>query len=598
MFAKLRSALPLLDQLANYNSSALKGDLSAGLTVGVMLIPQGMAYALIAGLPPIYGLYAALIPLVGYAIFGTSRQLAVGPVALISLLVAASVAPLAEGDPSRYIMLTLVLTLMVGVLQLAMGLLRFGFLVNFLSHPVLSGFTSAAALIIGFSQLNHLLGVDIERSNYIHEIVWAALQQWEAIHWPTVAIGLGGIAILVALRRWSKAIPGALVVVVLATGLLWSVGGDDSNVAIVGDVPGGLPGFVIPAFTWADLQALIPGALTIAFIGFMESVAVAKVYARRNGYSLDANKELVGLGMANVAGAFFQAYPTTGGFSRTAVNADAGAKTNAAALVSAGVIALTLLVLTPLFYYMPNAVLASIVMVAVSGLVDWKEAIYLWRVDRRDLMLMGITFVATLSFGIEEGIIAGVIVSLIAVIHQSATPHTAIMGRLPDSTTYRNLKRSPEAITRADIMIVRMDAALYFANVSTFKDLISEIDLNNEALRAIVIDMYPVNRVDSTAAHALHEVIETCHESGVDLYLAGLKGPVHDVLNRAGVVHELGPNHIFHEVHSAVQAAEAAHRNEGEDSTSDADTATEIGASPAPSRATKQPESVPTEADA
>lgn len=575
MLARLRDALPILDQLADYSSDALKSDLSAGITVGVMLIPQGMAYALIAGLPPIYGLYASLIPLVGYALFGTSRQLAVGPVALVSLLVAASVAPMAEGDPNRYIMLTLTLTIMVGVLQFVMGLLRFGFLVNFLSHPVLSGFTSAAALVIGLSQLKHLLGVDIERSNYIHEILWGAVQQWEVIHWPTVALGLVGIAILVGLRRWSRAIPGALVVVVLGTGAVWLLGGAQTGVSIVGDVPSGLPGFVIPAFSWSDVQALVPGALTIGLVGFMESIAVAKVYARRNGYSLDADKELVGLGMANIAGAFFQSYPTTGGFSRTAVNGDAGAKTNMAGIISAVVIALTLLLLTPLFYYMPKAVLASIVMVAVAGLVDWNEARYLWRVDRRDLALMGLTFAATLSLGIEEGILAGVIVSLIAVIHQSATPHTAIMGRLPDSTTYRNLKRSPEAITRADVMIVRMDAALYFANVSTFKDLIGEIDTKNDALRAIVIDMYPVNRIDSTAAHALHEVIETCHDDGVDLYLAGLKGPVHDVLGRAGVIHELGPNHLFHEVHEAVEAAEAAHPSgaSGENGASSGDTA-------------------------
>jgi SulP family sulfate permease len=482
---------------------------------------------------------------------------------------------MADGDPNRYIMLTLVLTIMVGVLQLAMGLLRFGFLVNFLSHPVLSGFTSAAALVIGFSQLKHLLGVDIERSNYIHEILWSAAQQWDAIHMPTVALGVAGIIILILLKRSSKAIPGALVVVVLGTGAIWLFSGNQAGVPIVGEVPGGLPGFLIPQFSWADVQALIPGALTISLIGFMESIAVAKVYARRNGYSLDANKELVGLGVANVAGAFFQAYPTTGGFSRTAVNAEAGAKTNVAGIISAAVIALTLLFLTPLFYYMPNAILASIVMVAVAGLIDWKEAMYLWRVDRRDLALMALTFVATLALGIEEGILAGVIVSLVAIIYQSATPHTAIMGRLPDSTTYRNLKRSPDAITRADVMIVRMDAALYFANVSTFKDLVSEIDMNNEALRAIVIDMYPVNRVDSTAAHALHEVIEMCRANGIDLYLAGLKGPVHDVLGRAGVIHELGPQHLFYEVHEAVQAAEAAHRPDtahGNGTASDAET--------------------------
>lgn len=552
---RLRQFVPLLDQLADYEQEQLQGDLSAGLTVGVMLIPQGMAYALIAGLPPIYGLYAALVPLVAYALFGTSRQLAVGPVAMVSLLVAASVGPIAGGDTEQYIALTLMISVMVGLFQFILGVARFGFLVNFLSHPVLSGFTSAAALIIGLSQLKHLLGVDIPRSNYIHEILASAYAKMGAIEPTTLALGLGSIALLVVLKRWKKAFPGALVAVVLTTAAVWAFGLHQDGVAIVGDVPRGLPDFFVPSFELDTIQSLIPATLTIALVGFMESIAVAKVYASRHRYEVDANKELIGLGLANLFGAFFRAYPTTGGFSRTAVNDQAGAQTNLAGLFSAVVIALTLLLLTPLFYYMPKAVLAAIVMVAVFGLIDIEEARYLWRVDRKDFGLMMLTAAATLALGIEEGILVGVIVSLIAIIHEISQPHTAVEGRLPGTETYRNLQRNPEAMTRASVVVVRMDASLSFANASTFKDLIMELDVKDPELRAVVINMYPVNRVDSTGAHTLHEIIEDCRRNGVDTYFAGVKGPVRDVLAEAGVIEQAGTDHFFHEVHDAVETA-------------------------------------------
>ncbi len=560
----LQRFLPLLAQLSDYGREKLRGDLSAGLTVGVMLIPQGMAYALIAGLSPIYGLYASLVPLVVYALFGTSRQLAVGPVAMVSLLVAAAVAPMADGNTELYVGLALLLSLMVGVLQFGLGVARFGFLVNFLSHPVLSGFTSAAAFIIGLSQLKHLLGIDLPRSNFIHEILWAAATQLGEVHGLTLLLGLGSILVLVGLRRWAPSVPGALVAVGATTVIVWALGLAQQGVAIVGSVPSGLPSPSLPPLDWGSVQQLAPSAFAIGLVGFMESIAVAKVYASRHRYEVDANQELIGLGLANIAGAFFSAYPTTGGFSRTAVNDEAGAKTNLAAIFSAGIIALTLLFLTPLFYYLPKAVLAAIIMVAVAGLVDWEEARYLWKVDRRDFGLMALTFVATLALGIEQGILVGVIVSLIVVIYESSTPHTALMGRLPDTETYRNLKRNPDAMTRSHIVIVRMDANLYFANVSTFQDLILDLDVNDPALRAIVVDMYPVNQIDSTATHTLQEIIETCRRNGVELYLAGVKGPVKDVLDAAGLSEELGEERFFLEVHDAADAAEARVDEEAE----------------------------------
>ena len=554
----LQRILPPLQWGPLYRRADLSGDLTAGLTVGVMLIPQGMAYALIAGLPPIYGLYASLVPLLIYALFGTSRQLAVGPVAMVSLLVAAGVAPLAHGDAATYISLALLLSLMVGVLQFALGAVRFGFLTNFLSHPVLSGFTSAAALIIGFSQLKHLLGVDIPRSNYIHDILWSAAQQVAQVHGPTLLLGLLSIALLIGLKRWKKTFPGALAAVALTTGTVWALGLAEGGMQIVGDVPSGLPAPTIPAISLESINALLPAALTIALVGYMESIAVAKVYASKNRYQVDANQEFIGLGLANIVGAFFQAYPTTGGFSRTAVNAQAGARTNLAAVFSAGIIALTLLFLTPLFYYLPKAVLAAIVMVAVFGLIDVKEIRFLWHTDRRDFFLMLLTFLATLGLGIEQGILVGVVASLILVIHRSSRPHVAIMGRLPGTETYRNVERNPQALVHCSVVILRMDASLYFANTAYFRDKLQACDRRDCNLKAIVIDAYPVNRVDSTAVHALKEIIEDFHARQVDIYFAGVKGPVMDVLRKAGVEALAGPDHFFHEVHEAVEKAEGA----------------------------------------
>ncbi len=554
---RIKRFVPLLRQMEGYGKGDLQGDLAAGLTVGVMLIPQGMAYALIAGLPPIYGLYASLVPLIVFAFFSTSRQLSVAPVAMVSLLTAAGVAPLAGGDVERYVALALGLALLVGVIQFGLGVARFGFLTNFLSHPVLAGFTSAAALIIGLSQLKHLLGVDLGRSHHVHEIVWSAAQQLGSIHIPTFLIGMLSIVVLVGIHRSNRALPGALVVVLLSTLTVWGLALNGTGVGIVGDIPRGLPTPAVPDMDLADFRALIPAALVISLVGFMESIAVAKVYATRNRYEIDANQELRGLGLANVAGAFFQAFPTTGGFSRTAVNSQAGARTQLAAVFSAGIIALTLLVLTPLFYYLPQAALAAIVMVAVSGLFDMKEFRFLWKVDRRDFSLMMLTFAATLTVGIEQGILVGVVASLVIVIHQSSRPHSAIEGRLPGTTTYRNVARNSEAIIQDDVVVFRMDASLYFANVTYFKDALNDI-IDRREPSAVVLDAFPINRIDSSAAHALRDLVDDLRRRNVELFVAGLKGPVRDVLEKSNVVGLIGRRRFFHEVHDAVQAATAA----------------------------------------
>ena len=560
MLSVLKQYLPSLAWIPAYRASDhLRGDVSAGLTVGVMLIPQGMAYALIAGLPPIYGLYAALVPLVVYALLGTSRQLAVGPVAMVSLLVAAGVAPLAGGDAVQYVALAIMLAFMVGVIQLGLGLARFGFIVNFLSHPVLSGFTSAAAVIIGISQLKHVLGVPLTSSKFVLDVLMAAVASLGTIHVPTLALGAGAIVVLVMVKRINPLLPGALIVVILGIGLTWVFDLNAYGLKILGTVPEGLP--AIGETAWFDLSqvsALLPTALTISLVGFMESIAVAKSFASRNRYEIDANQELVALGAANIAGAFSQSFPVTGGFSRTAINGQAGAATPMASLISALVIAITLLFLTPLFTYLPNAVLGAIVMVAVAGLVDVREMRLLWRVKRSDWALLLITFFATLGLGIEEGILIGVLASLIVVIRNSSMPHTTLMGRLPGTRTYRNVERFPEAEVHPNIAVLRIDASIYFANASFVKDRVRELIRDRPELQAIVIDAYPINQIDASATHALEDVLEMTEQEGIIVYFAGVKGPVRDVLDRADITTRLGTDRFTLLVADAVEQAQAA----------------------------------------
>ncbi|HHH28318.1 MAG TPA: solute carrier 26 family protein, partial [Polyangiaceae bacterium] len=538
-----------------YDRATFRSDLLAGLTTAVMLIPQAMGYAMLAGLPPIIGLYASLLPLVVYALFGTSRQLAVGPVAMVSLLVAAGVGAVAEPGSSSFVAYAIMLSLGVGIIQTGMGLLRLGFLVNFLSHPVISGFTSAAALIIGFSQLKHVLGVDIARSHHIHTILLSAIQRASEIHLVTLAIGLGALIALVALKRFAPMFPRALAVVVASTLLVWGLDLHESGVGIVGAVPEGLPSLALPAFDFTVMKELLPVALTISLVGFMESIAVAKRYARDNRYEVDANRELIGLGLANVAGAFSQAYPVTGGFSRTAVNAQAGAKTGVAAIITAVAVGVTLLLLTPLFYFLPKAVLAAIILAAVFGLIDVAEVAHLWKVKRSDLLALVVTFVATLSLGIEQGIAVGVAVSLLTLVLRTTRPHVAELGRLPGTGHYRNVDRFPEAEREPGVLALRLDAQIYFGNVNFLKERLDELEARrDEPLKVVVIDASGVNQVDASAEVAFREILDGYRRRGIALRLANVKGPVRDVFARSGFTDEIGPEAFFMSVEDAIDA--------------------------------------------
>ena len=498
-----------------------------------MLVPQGMAYAALAGLPPVYGLYASTVPLVVYALLGSSRHLAVGPVAMLSLLVAVAVGPLAAPGSARYVGLALLLSLLAGGMQVALGLLRAGFVTNFFSDAVIGGFTSAAAVVIGASQLRHLLGVDLPSSDAVWEVLSAAARGVSEAHPPTVAIAVASMVALAACRRWLPRLPGALLVVGVTTLAVWVLGLDQRGVAVVGTVPRGLPPFAVPPLEWASVRVLAPNAAAMVFVGFMESIAIAKRVAAREGYRVDPNRELLALGLANVAGAFLGGYPVTGGLSRTAVNHQAGARTGVASLVTAGLVALTVLYLTPLFHYLPKAVLAAVVVVGVAGLVDFKEAAELFRIKRADGWTYAFTFGSALAFGVDQGIVAGVVTSLGLFVWRSAHPHTAELGFLESEGVFRNLARYPEARVFPGVLILRVDASLYFANLKFFEDRLEKALAARTDARWVIVDLSGVNDVDAVAVHTLGELVERYRSQGVRFAFASMKGPVRDVFARA-----------------------------------------------------------------
>jgi SulP family sulfate permease len=532
--SRIDTVLPIVGFLRRYDRPTLRSDLFAGLTVAVMLVPQGMAYAALAGMPPVTGLYAAVVPVLVYALLGTSGPLAVGPVAISALMTGAALAPLAHGDPGRYLGLAGLLALLVGAVQVVLGVARLGVLVNFMSHSVLSGFTSAAAIVIASSQLKDLLGLDAERAESFPEIVTSVAGALGTVQWLTVAVAAASIAALVLLRRFAPRLPGALLVVAAVTGLSAAAAFGARGVAILKEVPAGLPAPELPALALADVTALLPSAVAIALVAYMEGIAVAKALAATTRRHVDANQELVAIGGANLAAGFFQAFPVAGGFSRSAVNHQAGARTPVASIVTALVVALTALALTPLFFHLPKAVLGAIVVVAVLGLVDRRSAVYAWRARRCDGVAVGLTFLATLLFGVEPGLAAGVVFSLAAFLWRSSRPHTAELGRVPGTQTFRNVRRY-DVLTDPAYLLLRIDGPLYFANAQRLEDHVLATVAARPALRVVVLDASTISDTDADGAQVLRRLRERLGGQGVALHLATVRGPVRDLLARAGV---------------------------------------------------------------
>jgi SulP family sulfate permease len=561
--------LPFLTWMSRYRSTDLTSDLLAGVIVAIMLVPQGMAYAMLAGLPPQVGLYASIAPTLLYGLLGTSRTLAVGPVALTSILVAASVGKLAPQGEGSYLLMAIALALLVGVIQLLMGLLRLGSVVNFISHPVLSGFTSAAAILIALSQVNSLAGIPMPRVEGFPTMLRETYRNLSSIHWPSLAIGVAAILILIYFKTgleghlarlniriaWRVPITksGPLVVVVLGTLLVWGLGFHQrAGVQVVGQIPAGLPPLTLPAFDLGNWGALGSAALTISVIAFLESISVAKALASRRREKVDANQELVALGFANLGAAFTGGYPVAGGFARSVVNFSVGARTGLASMITAGLISLTLLFMMPLFFFLPKAVLAAIILVAVVNLVDVAALRRVWRYSKADAVSLLITFAAVLGLGIEAGILAGAVTALVVHLWRTSRPHVALLGRVGDSEHYRNVLRHAVQ-TCPHTLTVRIDESLYFANTQYLETWLLNTVAERPELEKLVLVFSAVNFIDASALESLENLQSELQAAGITLYLAEVKGPVMDRLKGTGLVKKIGQDHIFLSTHQVMQ---------------------------------------------
>lgn len=555
----------MLDWLPKYRSDWLKSDIFAGLTVGVMLVPQGMAYALLAGMPPIYGLYGGLIPLLIYAFLGTSPQLSIGPVAVSGLLVLAGVSQLAEPFSAPYIELAILTSLLVGIFQMLMGVFRLGIIFNFLSQPVITGFASAAAVIIAFSQLKYGLGLDIPREYNIPEKISFIAQNLSDIHWPTLAICAGSMLLMYFIKKWNRKIPGPLLVTILSIVVVYVFRLDLYGVAIVKEVPVGLPHFQTPLLSLQAAKSLIPTVLAVSIIGAVECISMAMVLQKMNrDHTVRPNQEMIALGVSKIAGSFFQALPTSSSFTRSAVNNEAGGKTGISSIVTVALIALTLIFLTPFFFYLPNAVLAAIVLLAVRSLFNWKEAQRLWKAHRKDFYMMLITFLATLFIGIAEGVLTGVVLSVLVILLKAAKPHTAVLGRLPNTGYFRNTERFPEAEEEEGVVVFRFDAPLYFMNTSYFEELMEEIIKSGSKLRLLILDAGSITDMDASGAQSLSFMLDSLKTAGITFYICSVRGPVRDLLKSTGLMEQIGPKNHFLDVNHAMLAWQAEEKQREE----------------------------------
>ena len=664
----------------------VKADLIAGITVALVLIPQSMAYAQLAGLPAYYGLYAAFLPGIIAALWGSSAQLATGPVAVVSLLTASALAPLAASGSSQFIALAILLALMVGIIQLLLGVFKLGVVVNFLSHPVIVGFTNAAAIIIGLSQLNKLFGVSMGRSEHFIQDIWGVLLQIGDTHIPTILLGISAFTIMWAIRKFAPKLPGVLIAVALTTVVSWAIDFEhngkgqieeimdvevktlaneysrteikieelvrtlgskstelkqhlrdparssqhtaalnyeiellklelkDAEVEnrklarsmrkfifeqvptagnqpaklyltgqvpqaektdgyrwrikkvnkgelklvgggeVVGSIPAGLPHLDIPEFNWDMMVTLFSGALVISLVGFMEAVSMAKAMAARTKDRIDPNQELIGQGLANIVGSFSQSFPTSGSFSRSAVNLNAGARTGMSSVFTGVIVLLTLLFLTPLLYHLPQAVLAAVIMLAVIGLINFKAFGHAWRTHRHDGIASIVTFVATLAFAphLDNGIMVGAGLSIIFYLYRTMTPRVSILGRYTDGTL-RDAKAHNLPVSE-NIIAIRYDGSLYFANVSYFEDAILEAVANHPRARHLLIVSNGINQLDASGDEVVHHIVERMRSNGIRVVFSGLKKQVTDVMHRSGLLDHIGAENIFSDEDKALDS--------------------------------------------
>ena len=520
------------------------------MTVAVMLIPQSMAYALLAGLPPIYGMYAALIPCIVYPFLGTSRFLAVGPVAMVSVLVLSGLSKLATPGTQEFIELAIFLGLISGLIQILMSFFRLGFMVKFLSQPVLKGFTSAAAIIILVGQLPNVFGVKVPSSS-------STLATFENIFWSigdcnfwALGFGLGGFVFLLLMKKINSKIPAGLILFSFGIFLVYYFNLEENNLAILGEIPSGLPGFQVPKISLNTLEDLFPLAIAISLISFIESLAISKSLSSKNDDNpVDPDKELNAIGFSKVIGAFFQAYPTSASFSRTAVNENAGAKTGVSSIITAILVAFGLLFLTGILYYLPKAILAAIVLAAVIGLIDIKTAKFYYKTSMHDFWIMLITFLGTIVLGIQNGILLGIFLSVGYILYRSSLPHYAILGRIETENgvvVFRNVDRFKEAIERKDLLMIRFDAPIYFGNAEYFREIIwNELNKRSEVPEYLLLDFSSIHNIDATGMNVFGQLIEELKKKEIDLLLTNVQGKVRDKLKISDLGASIGAENQF-----------------------------------------------------
>lgn len=549
----LTGLLPSIPRGGRYNREYFLSDVIAAVIVAIMLIPQSLAYALLAGMPAEVGLYASILPLVVYALLGTSSTLSVGPVAITSLMTAAALSDVAEQGTGDYLSAAITLAALSGAILLGGGLLRLGALANFLSHSVVQAFVTASAIVIAVSQFKHLLGVESSGDNLIELLptLYSGIGQTNLF---TLVLGSSVVVFLLASRYWGVAVLGRLgisahnaglitktapVLGVIAT-ILLVLGFDleSKSVAVVGDIPAGLPALVLPSFSLQLVRDLLLPAALISIIGYVESISVGRTLGAKRREGVDNNRELIALGGANLAAAVSGSFPVTGGFSRSVVNFDAGARTQAASLMTAGLIALVALFLTPYLYHLPKAALAATIIVAVLSLIDFSIVRKTWRFSKRDWGSVMATLLLTLAFGVEVGVSSGVLISICMHLYRTARPHVAEVGLVEGTEHFRNILRY-KVKTFPEVLNLRIDESLFFANASMLEELIYNRVAKDERIRHVVLIGSAINEIDFSALETLSDINKRLLEKGILLHLSEVKGPVLDKLKRVHFIEEL-----------------------------------------------------------
>ena len=566
----LVDTFPLAQWLQSYQRSTFISDLLAGVIVAIMLVPQGMAYAFLAGLPPQYGLYASILPLMLYALLGSSRSLAVGPVAIVSLLVGSTIGQFAEQGTDIYIHAAVNLSLLVGILLLLLRALQLGSIVNFISHSVTSGFTSAAALMIAVSQIKYFSGLDIPRELHIWEVFGFLANHTNEISQTTLLVGFTSLFVLwftkgkLCCLLESLRIPtwiaqpickaGPMFALIVGSLMVWGWQLDtNAGVSTVGSIPTGLPDLFAIRIDIALWQDLFVPALLIALIGFLESVSVGTVLASKRRERIDPNKELIALGVANLGSAISGTYPVAGGFGRSMVNHSAGAQTTIASLISAFLVLLSLLFLTPLFYYLPKATLGAVIVMAVIPLIDFSSFRQCWRFNKADALTLLATFVLVLVLGVELGILSGIGISIALLLYRSSQPHIAVVGRVGNSEHFRNIERH-DVTTYNDTLALRIDESLYFANTRYVEEFVLAQCVEQKSLRHVVLICNAVNFIDASALETLENLVFKLRDEEITLHLAEVKGPVMDQLLNTAFIEHLGEGQVFFTTDQAIRA--------------------------------------------